>query len=35
MIAVGGTGGAGVLAGLRYAPLRPPYWGLPDAKSAR
>lgn len=29
VIAVGGTGGAGVLAGLRYAPLRPPYWGLP------
>jgi spore coat polysaccharide biosynthesis predicted glycosyltransferase SpsG len=29
VIAVGGTGGPDVLAGLRYAPLRPPYWGLP------
>jgi spore coat polysaccharide biosynthesis predicted glycosyltransferase SpsG len=29
VIAVGGAGGPGVLAGLRYAPLRPPYWGVP------
>jgi UDP-2,4-diacetamido-2,4,6-trideoxy-beta-L-altropyranose hydrolase len=29
VVSVGGEPAPGVLAGLRYAPLRPAYWGLP------
>ena len=32
VIAVGGNSGPGVLAGLRFAPLRPQYWGLPERR---